>query len=1410
MTLALDETDVVEHTGRPGQRNPVLLHRLRMSAICLLLTVVAFLQDPGARAADTKLDLLVDPVGFLSRSLHLWEPLGFFGQLQNQAYGYLWPMGPFFALGDLSGLPMWIVQRLWWAGLLCAAFLGVARLARLLGVSWAPAAIVAGLAYALAPRMVTELGVLSVEVLPYAVAPWVLVPLVSVALRRTGSLRRSAALSGIAIACAGGVNAVASASVLPLALWWILVRFRGRSRVVLLGWWALAATLAIGWWLIPLVLLGKYSPPFLDWIESSSVTTLITSPDTVLRGTDQWVAYVADGGGPVWPGGWQLVTTPVLIVATGLVAAVGLTGIALRSTPWRLFLLGGVVAGWILVSMGHVGVVSGFGAETMRALLDAGLAPLRNTHKFDVLIRLPLALGVGFALQAAAHRVTTSRWVSRQQDVRLWASRVLVGCMTALIVLAAWPAITGDLTRGRSYVDVPGYWGEAARWLADAEVHGTALLVPGASFGIYSWGRTQDEPLQPLATTPWAVRDAVPLSSAGNIRWLDSVQERLDSGRGSPGLADALARAGVRYVVVRNDIDRRRSDTPRSILIRQALVRSGGFTPAAGFGPVLPPYRSETTVVDDGLQDTSAAVEIWQVDSPYAAPDARVTLRDASSVLLTSGSAEALPDLADADVLQGRAVITDGDSTQELVDAGATVVDGVTDTYLRTEVNVGRARNNRSQALTADDAWLIARRVHDYLPVDPVGRQATAVFTGGTPSASSSGSDASSLRGRSAATQPWAAVDGDPATYWVSGDLAPGVGQWWEVTTDQPFTADSIDVRLLVGDVAGEPPTTITVTTDAGSLDVPVTATDQPQSLPLPPGSTSRVRLTLAAVADGSEGEGFGLREVDLPFDVSRRIVTAGAADGGPIVLTARRGEQAGCVTVAGQLACSATLAQVGEERAGLHRTVTIATPGDYRVRISVRPRSGTNLSDLLAPLSVDSPVAAASSLLSTDPAIRAQSAIDGSFETAWVASPLESRPQLSIRWETPAKVRGVRLLIRPELAASRPLTVTVDAGGAPTKAVVDSSGTIRIPPVTTDHLTLTFDNTSAVRSLDPLTGAYAALPIGVNEVRILGADSLIRGPRPVDDVTVPCGYGPALSIDGTLRTNTEVSGTVGDALTDTLMTARPCSGQVLSLTAGTHQIDIPSTAEFVVESAVLEPIADVGVLPSPQSPEVVQWDATSREVVIESSDHVRLLELSENANPGWVAHLADQQLASVRVDGWRQAWVVPAGMSGVVTMAFAPDRLYLAGLIGGSLGMLVLIALAVWRPRRLRPVQVAEPTTGPVAAWSLVMLAVVAAALVAGVPGVVVAVVTAAACALIARPWLTLALAGAAAIVAACIPWPTTLSQPAWIQGTAALLAVAAVVAAASQPAKRDRFAGSTSDPFAGRIARWGRPRGG
>src|SRR5690606_32407421 len=143
----------------------------------------------------------------------------------------------------------------------------------------------------------------------------------------------------------GAVNAVATAAAVSVAvLWWFAataVRDRARRRRALAfgAWWTAATAAACLWWLIPLLMLSRVSPPFLDFIESAQVTTEWTSLTEVLRGTSSWTPYVSGERAA----GAVLVTEPAAVLATGVLAAAGLAGIAMRAMPFRrrwLLLLG--------------------------------------------------------------------------------------------------------------------------------------------------------------------------------------------------------------------------------------------------------------------------------------------------------------------------------------------------------------------------------------------------------------------------------------------------------------------------------------------------------------------------------------------------------------------------------------------------------------------------------------------------------------------------------------------------------------------------------------------------------------------------------------------------------------------------------------------------------------------------------------------------------------------------------------------------------------------------------------------------------------------------------------------------------------------------------------------------------------
>ena len=185
---------------------------------CLLLVRVA---EPVKFAGESK--------GSVATHGHMPFRITFpKGQVPDQSYGYAWPLGPFFALGHLAHMPPWMVQRLWWALLLCLAFFGMLRLLERLMLGSELTRLVAALVFVLTPRMTTLVGVVSVEVWPMALAPWVLLPLVRGS--QKGSVRRAAATSALVVGCCGGVNAVAVAAVLPLGVIWLLTREPGPRR----------------------------------------------------------------------------------------------------------------------------------------------------------------------------------------------------------------------------------------------------------------------------------------------------------------------------------------------------------------------------------------------------------------------------------------------------------------------------------------------------------------------------------------------------------------------------------------------------------------------------------------------------------------------------------------------------------------------------------------------------------------------------------------------------------------------------------------------------------------------------------------------------------------------------------------------------------------------------------------------------------------------------------------------------------------------------------------------------------------------------------------------------------------------------------------------------------------------------
>ena len=897
---------------RLARAAPVPWRALSVGSAALLAACLA--QAPGRIIADTKLDLAVDAGGFLSRALHLWDQAGAFGQVQNQAVGYLFPMGPYFAGADAIGVPMWVAQRVWLALLLSLALWGGALVARALRVGGPAGWVAAGAAYALSPLFIGQIGAASAAVLPAALLPWALLPLIGGA--RGGSPRRAAALSGVAVLGMGGVNAVSTCAVLVLPALWIATRPAGPRRRALAGWWSAALVLACGWWIVALAFQGAYGLDFLAFTETTAATEATTSALETLRGAGAWLTYLRLGE-PWLPAGWTVAAEPAVIVATTAVAAAGLAGLAsARPLAERRFLLSGVAVGAVCVAAGYSGAARGLLDAPVRDLLSNPLGPLRNVAKFEPVLRLPLAIGV-------AHLVAL---VPRRGWRRIAATGV-----GAAAVVGALPFLQGDLVPRGAFERVPQYWRQTAAYLQQHAPDARALVVPAAPFGEYTWGRPIDEPLQPLARSPWAVRNLIPLGGIESTRLLDVIEERLATGRSSPSLSALLARAGIRYVVARNDLDWRRTGSPRPAQVHAVLERSG-LRRVAAFGPtVAVPAARGDALPDLGVgrrEARLASVEIFAV----AAPARLVAAPAQAGTPVVSGGPDAIAQLVVRHVDGAGAAVLAGDRPAGLSAGAWFVGDGLR----RRDTDFGLLHDSTSYTLAPGERSAGSDEVHQLLPAQDPPQAAVAHLEGvHSVTASSYGSwlvHRPELR-------PDNAFDGDPATAWVAGRPGASQGEWVQATLERPTFVSSIRVRLLADGPWRPRVVALRVTTDAGSKVVPVRFTEDVQELPAAAGMTRAVRVAFERVAaQRRDMAGAGLRDIGIRGVVVRRFVDVPQE---PDLLRASAATSRPPIIAFDRRAADPVDPLRRDEEPQLLRRFMLAAPAEFRLTGALRPRPG-------------------------------------------------------------------------------------------------------------------------------------------------------------------------------------------------------------------------------------------------------------------------------------------------------------------------------------------------------------------------------------------------------------------------------------------------------------------------------------
>lgn len=1251
--------------------DPDLTPRRWLVLASLPIIIGVMLQHVGKIIYISRLDRMLDPITMASRSLVLWNPYADMGSLQYQSIGYWIPFDAAFIAGTLLGSPTWITERVLVAGLMVIGLWGCVRLADAMAIGTRPYRIIGGLGYVLSSVIISRVGQQQVFAMGAVFLPWSLIPLVHGSTR--GSTRLAAARSSVAIALIGGANAAVPLAMIPIPLLYLLTRQRGPRRASLIRWWLLTIPMAIVWWIIALRFFGAYGPNVLQYTETVATTTGPTPIFEVIRGTADWFARLSVNGIAL-PSGNAIAYRAVPIIGTCLLAALGLAGLSHRRLPERRFIIITFLLGILAVGGGFAGIFASPLSEQYRWLLTGPLAVFRNVYKFQTWITLPVALGVIHVLS----RIADARLL-----VRVPVRRVVVASLALVIVFAgAYPLWHNMLMKGKGFDELPQAWTDARDFL-DRERTGRVLVVPGLGQQEYDWGYTQQLPIQMNSDISWAVRAQAPLGGPGNIAYLDAIERALSAG-GDPALVSYLQRGGFSQVLVAADV---------------AFRSYGGADPQTVFDSL----EASGLELEASFGDAAYGFgELHQIEI-FAVPDPQLARSyPMSSLTWLSGDIESTLKVP-ATLFGDRPYLLTSDPRRSSLDPSQWII---TDGNQRYATNFGRNRNNRSYVLGPFETLVNGLALTKLqLRPSPLESQ-TVMELDGIRSLTASSVGPGIVERALVDSQPANVLDGNPYTSWrpnrlriKQGDDFGTADQWIDIEFDAPRIVEPLAITLLLG-VLGDPtPIEVTTHTDNGSITSQLEPISIAQPLAVAGGATTHLRVSISHDSYERFGDLIGISELTFPGTPITRGLRV------PSDLAPQFSEPGAEVPA---------WVFSRDPRSGSATTPPIirgfSVPAEASLQLSVSGSVGSSAAVLQLIDRTPSMAIASNATLFDAPALAPRNLIDDDPSTVWMSAigiddPVQA-PQISIGWLEERTISSFRLGLDPQFAVPSSATITVD--GEVFEQPIGPDGSFTIPERRTTAIVID------LHYVTPTPGE-PILRAGFNGIEIPGLADLYPGP--VDraaTLSFPCGTGPSLTIDAT-RFDYAATTSYGDLIDHRPATLTPCGGTTIGLAAGDHRLVAVDGPEGIgLDQIILGTPPTLAVASGTTRPIAIgTWGSTSRAAVIGAGDEA-LFVVNEVFNKGWRATLAGDRLEPVMIDGWRQAFIVPAGAGGEIELTFTPNRAYQAGIAVGIVLLVLLALLAVIPNRRFRRFD-------PVGAghWSTPMVAITAVVTAIGTTGI-------------------------------------------------------------------------------------------
>lgn len=544
-------------------------------------------------------ETFIDPFDVLHRWSYLWDARTSLGGDVGYAMGGAFPMVSFFAFLSIFGLPLFIIDKMWFVFLL---FISGASMYFLLSVvinkAHRLAKVAAGLAYMYSLYVIITMNGTAQFLSFYGILPAMLGIYIR-SLNTRPSIKSASLLALISTVMSGINPTLVVINFLVLGAYFLFhIIFHGlKNAKDTLIFHIVAISGFIGlnlYWIYSMIRYNATAWMGPVFSEPLSMHNAASSFVEIFRSLGYWGFYSGYKGVPYFPFSTPYINNPLLIATTLLIPTIALTSILFKKqSKFPLFF----AILWILcIPM----AVATYPPQNPSLIGDVYLWAYENIPYFNIFRNnykfvMPLTLACCTMLGFVIHNLWRPDSIRINFCIRLWrpisirinfyVRKFVVLSIIVMIFINSWPLYTGNEFQDTLRIkEIPQYWYDAGNWMNSLSGDGGVFILPEQYGSIYTWGKSAGYINIPLIKRPQIFQQMGVGATSENSANLLGIVYTVFRHNSTEYLSKILGLMGVEYILQRNDVDWLYYDVQSPSQVNAILDRQIGIIYERSYG----------------------------------------------------------------------------------------------------------------------------------------------------------------------------------------------------------------------------------------------------------------------------------------------------------------------------------------------------------------------------------------------------------------------------------------------------------------------------------------------------------------------------------------------------------------------------------------------------------------------------------------------------------------------------------------------------------------------------------------------------------------------------------------------------------------------------------------------------------